>query len=148
MHLHAKSVAAWIALGLLLTGAARAMTVTDFKHLNDDDESGFVAFLVEASAQMLQSKGQAAQADKVIAYFSQPGKDGGVQQFSAHLKEVDAINKRNAIKPNNTTPELQIEDAMSLTLRDIGIAVPPKYLESRSKEFKAAGLPRQRAKDD
>jgi hypothetical protein len=112
------------------------MTIHDFGRMNRDDEATYIALLVEGSAKMLRAQGQPDQARKTIAFFKDSSKDGGVQQFASHLQTVDALNKRNAINPNNRAPVYQIEDAMELTLKDKGIIVPVSYLLTINQNFK------------
>lgn len=145
MHFKAKLAIALISFAPFLTVGAQAMTVEDFGRMNNDDEATYVTLLIEASAQMLKTHGQPDQASKVIAYFKEPGKFGGVQQLAEHIKTIDALNKRHAINPNNRAPVYQIEDAMESTLKDQGFLVPAKYLLDSTKDFRPVGLPRQHA---
>ena len=119
------------------------MTLEDFGRMNDDDEAGYVAFLVEASGQMLKARGHADQAAQVVPLFKDTSKDGGVQLFAYHLKSIYRLNKKNAINPNNRAPVYQVEDAMAQTLRDKGIMVPAKDLIEAGKGFHPEGPMRQ-----
>jgi hypothetical protein len=101
-----------------------------------------VALLVEGSAKMLKANGQPDQARKAIALFHDSSKNGGVAQLASNLKTINALNKRNAINPNNRAPVYQIEDAMELTLKDAGIIVPTSYLLSINQNFRPSGPPR------
>ena len=111
--------------------------------MNNDDEATYVSLLVEASAKMLKANGQPDQARRAISLFKDSGKNGGVPQLASNLKMVNALNKRNAINPNNRAPAYQVEDAMELTLKDAGIIVPTSYLFKISKDFRPSGPPRQ-----
>jgi hypothetical protein len=144
MNLKTNLAVALISLASCLTGAAKAMSIHDFGKMNNDDEATYVALLVEGSAEMLRAHGQPEQARKVIAFFKESGKDGGVQQFASNLKMVDALNKRNSINPNNRAPVYQVEDAMELTLKDDGIIVPASYLLTINKDFRPSGPSRPR----
>ena len=130
----------FVAMGF--STAARAMSIHDFGRMNNDDEATYVTLLVEESAEMLKAHGQPEQASKAIAFFKVTGKFGGTQQFASNLRTVDALNKRNAINPNNRAPVYQVEDAMELTLKDEGIIVPASYLLTASKDFRPSGPPR------
>jgi len=143
MKLKAKSVIAWIGIVMFLTDNAGAMTIDEFGRLNNDDEAGYVAFLVEASAKMLKSNGQPDQAGKIISFFHDSSKNGGVYQLASNLKMINGLNKRNAINPNNRAPTYQVEDAMASTLKDIGISIPATYLLTAGKDFRPSGPPRQ-----
>jgi len=118
------------------------MSIDDFARMNNDDEAGFVAFLVEASAKMLKTNGQPDQARKAISLFNDSSKNGGVPQLASNLKMINALNKRNAINPNSRAPVYQVEDAMELTFKDDGIIIPAGYLRTISKEFRPSGPPR------
>ena len=117
------------------------MSIHDFGKMNRDDEATYVALLVEGSAEMLKAHGQPEQARKAISFFKDSSKDGGVQQPASHLQMVNALNKRNAINPNNRAPVYQVEDAMELTLKDDGIIVPASYLLTINKDFRPSGPP-------
>ena len=138
-----KLAVALIAFAPCLTVCARAMSFDEFGRMNNDDEAGYVAFLVEASAKMLKANGHADQADKAIALFNDSGKSGGVSQLAANLKMLNGMNNRNSTNPNNHAPVYQVEDAMALTLKDAGVSVPVSYLVTVSEEFHPSGLPRQ-----
>lgn len=142
MNLKPKLAVALIPFVLCLTGSAKAMSFEDFARLNDDDEAGYVAFLVESSAKILKTNGQAEQADKAISLFHDSSNSGGVHQLASNLKMLNALNKRNAINPNNRAPVYQVEDAMAATLKDAGILVPTSYLLTAGKNFRPTGLPR------
>jgi hypothetical protein len=144
MNLKAKLVVALILVAPFFATVARAMTIHDFGRLNDDDEASLVALLVESSKNYLKAHGQADQGSKVIALFKTPGKEGGVYKFADQLKQVDALNKKNAINPNNRAQVLQIEDAMELMLKDEGFNVPTKFLLSATQNFRPSGIPRPR----
>jgi hypothetical protein len=139
----AKLVAALISILPFLTLGAPAMTLEDFGRMNNDDEAGYLAFLVEASAHMLKVQGQPDQAAKTIAFFKETGPDGGTQKLAACMQSYFAVNHQNAINPNNRRPILQVEDALESTLKGRDILVPAKYLLERGKEFHPIGPPRQ-----
>jgi hypothetical protein len=145
MKLKARLMVALISLALVPATGAKAMSIEDFGRMNNDDEATYVALLIEASAHMLRAHGQPDQASKTIAYFKVPGRQGGVQQFAAHLQAINSLNNRNAINPNNRAPVYQVEDAMESTLKDEGIFVPAKYLLESIKDFRPTGPPRQHA---
>jgi hypothetical protein len=144
MNLKAKLALALTMFTLGFTVGAKAMSFDDFARMNNDDEAGYVAFLVETSAQMLKANGQPDQAGKAISFFKNSSNNGGVRQLASNMKMLNALNKRNAINPNNRAPVYQIEDAMELTLKDAGIIVPAKYLLASSQNFVPAGPPRSR----
>jgi len=143
MNLKANLAIVLISFAPFQTFCAKAMSFDDFARMNNDDEAGYVAFLVEASAQMLKAKGQPDQAGKAISLFNDSSKNGGVQQLASNLKMFYGLNKRNAINPNNRIPAYQFEDAMALTLKDQGIIVPASYLLTAGKDFSPSGPPRQ-----
>jgi len=138
----AKLAVALISFAPFLTVEAKAMSLDDFARMNFDDEATYVALLVEGSAKMLKANGQPDQARKAITLFHDSSKNGGVAQLASNLKTINALNKRNAINPNNRAPVYQIEDAMELTLKDAGIIVPTSYLLSINQNFRPSGPPR------
>jgi hypothetical protein len=142
MSLIAKWVAALIVVALLLPAGAPALTLEKFERMNNDDESTYVAILIEAAAQKYKNAGQPDQAAKIMDYFKTPGRMGGVQQFAAHIVSINAMNNRNATNPNNRQPVLLVEDAMAQTLKDEGFDVPTQYLLASGKDFRPVGPPR------
>ena len=128
-----------LALSLGLPMGAGALTLEKFERMNNDDESTYVAILIEAAAQKYKEAGQPDQAAKIMAYFKTPGRQGGVQQFAAHMQAINATNNRNATNPNNRHPVLLVEDAMSQTLKEQGFDVPTKYLLASGKNFTPVG---------
>ncbi len=135
MNLKAKLMVALISLAPFMMVPARALSLEDFARLSTDDKAGYVALLVEASAQRLKTQGQPDLAGKVVALFNDPGRNGGVAQLAANLKMINAQNNRNATNPNNRAPVLQVEDAVSLTLKDNGILVPTSFLLTAGGDF-------------
>jgi len=144
MNLKASLAVVFISVAPCFTSGAKAMSIHDFGRMDTDDEASFVTFLVVGSANMFKAHGQPDQARKVIAFFKVTGKDGGTYRFADKLQEVDALNRRNVINPNNRAPEYQVEDAMAETLKDEGLIVPATYLLTISKSFQPSGLPRAR----
>jgi hypothetical protein len=138
---------AWLSIVAFFTPNARAMTLESFGRMNNDDEATYVALLIDAAERMLKQQGHPDQAAKTEAFFRETGKDGGVQQLAAHLQSMNAVNKRNAINPNNRVPPYQIEDAMELTLKSQEIEVPAKVLLASGKDFHPIGPPRQHLGD-
>lgn len=121
------------------------MTIEKFGRMNNDDESTYVAILIEAAVQKYKSAGQPDQGAKIMAYFKTPGRFGGVQQFAAKLEAINGSNARYANNPNNRQPILSVEDAMSQTLKDEGFDVPTTYLVASGKDFRPVGPPRGHA---
>jgi hypothetical protein len=143
MTLKAKAAFLLVSLALFPGIGVKAMTVEDFGRMNEDDESTYVALLIEDAAHILKAHGQPDQAAQTIAYFKETGKFGGVQELVAEVKSIDALNKKNAINPNNRAPVYQIEDAMESVLKDKGIKVSAKDLLQSDKDFHPVGPPRQ-----
>jgi hypothetical protein len=143
MTLSARLIVALLLIAPTLTGNAKAMLFEDFARMNNDDEAAYVALLVESASKMLKASGKPDQASKVISFFKDSSKNGGVRQFAYHLKMMNVLNTRNANNPNNRVPVYQVEDAMESALRDDEIIVPAKYLLASSQDFHPSGLPRQ-----
>ena len=147
MNLKATLAVILISFAPCLASSARAVSFIDFAHLNNDDEAGFIAFLVDAAAQTLKAHGHLTKLIRSSPFFHDTSKNGGVQQLAAHLKTMSGLNNRNATNPNNRAPAYQIEDAMALTLKDDGIIVPASYLLSVANDFRPSGPPRQNTPD-
>ena len=142
MRFDLRLVAILLALSLCLPTGARALTLEKFERMNNDDESTFVAILIEAAAKKYKDAGQPDQAAKIMAYFKTPGRFGGVQQFAANLVTINGRNNLNATNPNNRNAVLLVEDGMSQTLKDQGFDVPTTYLVASAKDFRPVGPPR------
>jgi hypothetical protein len=138
----------WMAAGVLLLsapgcGCVRAMSFHDFIRMNDDDDATYVTAMVEGAAKMLREKGEPDDARKVIAFFKDSSKEGGVNELAMNMKALNALNDRHAINPNNRAHVYEVEDAMELTLKDKGIIVPASYLLAINQNFEPAGPPRK-----
>jgi hypothetical protein len=142
MMKHLRLVVALVLLGALGSGCARAMSFHDFIRMNDDDDATYVTNMVEGAAKMLRAKGEPDQARKLVAFFKDPGKQGGVNQLAMNMKAMSGLNNRNAINPNNRAHIYEVEDAMELTLKDNEIIVPAGYLFTCNQNFQPAGAPR------
>ncbi len=139
-----KLLLALLAVAPFLTIQAGAMPIEDFARLNDDDGATFVTLLVEGAAKNLKQQGKPDQAAKAINLFKDSSRQGGLNQFIMNLRAMNSMNTKNAINPNNRAPVLEVENAMSLTLKDNGMFVPASYLLTVSKDYHPAGPPRQR----
>jgi len=108
--------------------------------MNMDDASGFVAVEVQASADYLKAQGHAAEADKVIALFHEPGPRGGVFLLAGNIKSLYAQNRlRNSQARTFDARPYEVEDAIALTLRGVGVTVPVKMLMKAGDGFRPAG---------
>ena len=132
-----------LALSLLSSSTTKAMSLTDFERLNDDDEASYVTFLVEGTEKMLRAREQPDLAERAIALFKDTSKYGGVSQLASNIREINGLNNRNATNPNNRAAVYGVEDAMAITLKDAGITVSADYLLSLGRDFKPTGPPRQ-----
>jgi hypothetical protein len=134
--------AALLLLSTLGSSCARALSFHDFIRMNDDDDATYVTAMVEGAAKMLLAKEQPDQARKLIAFFKDSSKQGGVNQLAMNMKTMNGLNNRNAINPNNRAHVYEVEDAMERTLKDNGIIVPASYLLAINHDFQPVGPPR------
>jgi hypothetical protein len=137
MHLKARLATVVLALAASWLGAghSRAMDFFFFSRLALDDQATYVTSLVEESAKMLRKTGHPDEAQKAIALFKDPTNHGGVHELATNMKELALQNTRNADNPNSRAPVYDVEMAMQLTLKDNGVDVPLKFLESVNKNF-------------
>ncbi|HEX4140682.1 MAG TPA: hypothetical protein VHY09_10070 [Candidatus Methylacidiphilales bacterium] len=135
MHLKARLVAGVLAVSFLGAGRAPAMDILFFARMALDDQADYVTSLVVGSARMLRTTGHADEAQKAIALFKDPSKNGGVSQMAKMLKQLQAKNTLNTTLAKSRGPAYDVEAAMQLTLRQNGIEVPLKYLEMINKNF-------------
>jgi len=137
-----KALVYLIVVALLTAPSARAMSILDFGHMNNDDEATYVAMLVGGAADHLRAHGHPDQADKAIALFKDRGPNSGTNQFALFMMQYNTINTRNAENPNNRKPELQVEDALEHTFRTNGIDISVADLRAIGQSFQPVGPPR------
>ena len=123
---------------LLGIGSAPAMQIYAFAKMKNPDQATYLDNMVEESSKMLKAQGHPDQAQQILDLFGDASKAGGVNLFVMQMKECDAQNRRNATNPNNRQPVYQVEDAMSLMLKDHGIIVPVKFLLGVNEHFMPA----------
>jgi hypothetical protein len=132
-----KSLFSAILLAAISLGAgqARAMDILYFARMQADDQATYVSEQVEDSAKMLRATGHPDQAAKAIALFKDASPNGGVSQFARNLK---ALQAKNTIKQNVSNSRgvfYDVEAALQLTLRNNGVDVPLKFLETSNRNF-------------
>jgi hypothetical protein len=142
MNLHARIAAALLALTLLSTGHAPAMSILRFARMNLDDQATYITALVEGAAHQLRAAGHPDQAQKAIDLFKDPSKQGGLNQLAMNLKNLQIQNIHNGDNPNNRIPDADVEAAMELTLRDNGITLPAGSLKNVNHDFHPMFPPR------
>ncbi len=135
MHLKARFAAAVMGLIFLGTGHAPAMDFLFFARMALDDQSDYVASLVVGSAKMLRTTGHADEAQKAIALFKDPSDRGGVHQLALNMRAMQAKNTLMQSAGNGRQASYDVEAAMQLTLRNNGVDVPLKYLETVNRKF-------------
>ncbi len=135
MHLKARFAAMVLAASFLGAGQAPAMDILFFARMALDDQADYVSSLVEGSAKMLRATGHPDQAQKAIALFKDPTEHGGVQQLAMNIKELQEKNTLNATLAKSRAPVYDVEWALQMTLRNNGIEVPLKFLETLNKNF-------------
>ena len=135
MHLKARFAGAILAASFLGAGHAPAMDILFFVRMALDDQAEYVSLLVEGSAKMLRTTGHADEAQKAIALFKDSTEHGGVHQLAMNIKALQAKNTLNSTLATSRGPFYDIEAAMQLTLRNNGIDVPLKYLETINRNF-------------
>jgi hypothetical protein len=143
MNSKSLCAASLLAFLLLLPGAASAMSFLDFAKMNDDDESTYVALLIDGAAKILRAQGKPDEAARTLALFKSTGPNSGVHQLVDESKRLNALNNKNATNPNNRAVVYDVEDAMELTLRDNDITVSIKDLRTINQNFKPSGLSRR-----
>ena len=136
----ARFVAGVFAVMMLGAVHAPAMEILFFARMALDDQATYVTSLVEDSAKMLRATGHPDQAQKAIALFKDPTKNGGLNQLVVNMRHLQAQNTMTQSATNGRATNYDVEAAMQMTLRRNGIEVPLKFLESINKTF-APSLP-------
>jgi len=140
MKIKACVVVAILAVNFLSAGQARAMEILYFARMALDDQSTYVSDLVMGTAKMLRAAGHPGQAQKAIALFKDATSRGGVSQLAANLKHLQLQNTISQSATNGRQTNYDVEAAMQMTLRNNGIEVPLKFLETINRNF-APSLP-------
>ena len=135
MNLKARFASVLLAVIFLGAGHAPAMDFLFFARMALDDQTDYVTSLVMGSAKMLRTTGHADQAQKAIALFKNPTNSGGIHQLAQVIKGQAQQNIRNADNPNLRVQPFDVESAMQMTLRNNGVDVPLKFLETINKNF-------------
>jgi hypothetical protein len=135
MHLKARFTAVLLAVIFFGAGHAPAMDILFFVRMALDDQADYVTNLVTGSAKILRQTGHPDQAQKAIALFKDPSANGGLHQLAMNVKAMQSKNTLNTTLANPRGPHYDVEAAMQLTLRNNGIDVPLKSLETINRSF-------------
>jgi hypothetical protein len=135
MKIKVRVIAAILAASFLGAGHARAMEILYFARMALDDQSTYVSDLVIGSAKMLRATGHPDQAQKAIALFKDSTSHGGVSQLASNLKHLQQRNTITQSVTNGRQTHYDVEAAMQLTLRNNGIDVPLKFMETINRNF-------------
>ena len=135
MHLKARFAAVLLAVIFLGAGHAPAMDILFFARMALDDQANYVTNLVTGSAKILRQTGHPDQAQKAIALFKDPSNHGGIHQLATNIKEMQSKNTLNTTLAAPRGPTYDVEAAMQLTLRNNGIEMPLKSLETINSRF-------------
>lgn len=113
-----------LSASFLFGSAARAMPIPQFDKMTHKQQGAYDVFLIESAANILAAQGDNAGAAKVRELFeSDPGQPAkpALVQYVENTNAARKINEQNANDPN--FKPIQVEQAMSLTLRNLGISV-------------------------
>ena len=135
-----------LSAALFFTTAANAMPIPRFDKMAQSDKNDYRASLVEGAAKALNAHGDAQQAQKLFALFTDQGENGGARQLAKNMEIFRELNKENAANPNNKEPVYEVEHALALTLKDNGIVVPVDVLLTLGKDFKPKSPPSEKTK--
>ena len=140
MHFKARFASVLLAMILIGAGHAPAMDILFFARMALDDQATYITNLVTGSAKILRQTGHADQAAKTIALFKDASTHGGIHQLAANIKAMQSKNTLNTTLAAPRGPTYDVEAAMQLTLRNNGIDLPLKSLETINRSF-APSLP-------
>ncbi len=121
----------FLATNLLFTGAvAQAMEIRQFDKMADQDQGEYVGLLVEGAEQVLIDDGRTDLQQEAHKLFSTtlPGDKMtvGLGEFERNLALLRVADAENAQK-NPKDPRIEVEDAMSVTLKKNGIQLPDSF---------------------
>lgn len=121
-------------LGLLIVSSngARAMPIVEYDKMAVSDQSDFIAALIEGVQQLLLKRAQNGDAAKVHTLFTEikPGNTipTGMQEFETYLANVRVLDAERYARSHDVA-RLEVEQAMTLTLRRNGVSVPPGFMD-------------------
>ena len=127
--MHAPMLAI-ISTALFLSGTAQAMEIEKFDKMAGPDQGDYIVVLIEGSQKVLITSGRKDLADKIHKLFTTtiPGDDApiGSVEFERNLARARLADLRN-LEKNPRAPRLEVEDAMAVTLKKNGIALPTSF---------------------
>jgi hypothetical protein len=125
---------------VLFSSAVQAMPIAQFDKLTHKQQGEYAVFLIESAANILSSQGDTAGAAKIRDLFENSQGQSvkpALVQFVENTNAARNINQQNAGDPN--FKPIQVEQALSLTLRNLGISVPASKLLQVSQTWKPSG---------
>jgi hypothetical protein len=115
---------------IIMGNAAQAMTIIQFDKMADDDQDGYVADLVVGAQNVLSAARHPEQTAQVHKLFTEikPGDkiSDGMYDFAIVLAKGRVADDLRIQKETNAR-RLEVEDAMALTLKKNGIALPDSF---------------------
>jgi hypothetical protein len=135
-------IRAWVLRlsAVLLTAAipAQAMTVVEYDKMAGDDQDEYVADLIIGAQNVLRDAGRADAALRVHDLFGKVHTGSqvplGMGEFRMNLARARLADIKR-VEANPSSRRLEVEDAMVVTLRKIGIELPKTFFDV-GKNFK------------
>ncbi len=117
-----------VASSLSVPSTVNAKPIADLDRMSVDDQARYVITLLDGSVGYLHSQKQDDMAHKVINHFNAKGSKG-MQEFLNNL-DIARGAARETGKP------IEVEHAMILTLRELGVDVPKGVMMRLARDFK------------
>jgi len=143
-------IATFLSAAILFAGAAQAMPIQQFDKMADRDQADYLNVLIYGAQRGLIDEGKADLAVKVDKLFTDvPAGDKmslGLNELESNLDRARVADIQR-IQKNPEARQLEVEDAMIVTMRKNGIELPPSFL-SVAKNFKPKVPPQAKEKKD
>ncbi|HEY4126042.1 MAG TPA: hypothetical protein VGM36_15575 [Rhizomicrobium sp.] len=115
---------------ILSASAAQAMEIWQFDKMADQDQSEYLGLLVQGAEKVLNDEGRAdlaAQVDKLfLTTLAGDKMTLGMTEFERNLAIGRAADAKRVAKDPNAR-RIEVEDALALTLKKNGIALPGTF---------------------
>ena len=135
------AVAAVLTAAMFLTPVAEAKSINDYKAMTTYDRSRYVNDLLFGSVYLLNQRGQTDMAEKITTLLIDvgPGQASpkGTVQF---MKDFEAAEQYQ----QKTGKTLQVEHALLLTFKKLGIEVPKQEFMHLGDKFKPGDPPKKK----
>ena len=135
------AAASFMAAAMFLTPVVEAKSINDYDAMPVQDQSRYVVALIDGSKDLLAKQGRQDMIQKIANVFEthDPGEtiSKGAKQFAKDLEAVEQYQQK-------TGKMLQVEHALLVTFKKLGIEVPQEEFMHLGDKFKPVDLPKKK----